>query len=131
MGKVHGIAGLECHDPVPASGLYFFANLHRGAEGVSELGFEIAEVEHPYGTTEQRAALGSEGGDARVLRITGTIHVVADFENVFFVEPFHAAYIHYGQNRVSFNIWIEQCDILALLILPAIFHQAKDRRGPE
>jgi len=53
---VHGIAGLEGNDPLPAVFLYFVAYLDRGTESIREIILEVTEVQHLDGTGDGKTA---------------------------------------------------------------------------
>ncbi len=78
VGEMHGIAGLECDHLVPFAIFYFFANLHRGAEGVGEFPTEIAEIQHLDRPGDTVIAQVTEYRDTWVRVIRGPVHLVYD-----------------------------------------------------
>ena len=131
VGQVHRVAGLEGDHAFPAALLDFVSDLHRGAEGVGEIGLEIAEVKYLYRSADGIAAVAVEGRDARVLVIERAINLLRHQCHLVVADGFDVVDLLDCNNRIAVDVRIAQRDARRAFDLRNRFHQVQDRHREE
>ena len=106
VGAVHGVAGLEGHDPIPTALGDLGAQLNSGAEGLGKVAGEIREVEHLDRPNDEGVARGLESSDSGM----GVVVRAKDLGNnggaLRIRKRFDRGHFLYGEDGIAVHIGI-------------------------